>query len=376
MTFRFTPPVPPGDRSFDWSLFERYWFKETTPQETADVEGWIAMHPEQYASYVELYRELSTDPVAPLRADEVDHLLAGVLDATGLQPSSAAKPQNSVRDRFTTTAWTRQLRTFASIGLGLVVVAALTWMLSRAGGDTLNPAQSYATSTGQRTTVTLVDGSQVTLAPHSRMEIPATFGISTRTVLLTGEALFDIKSVDRMPFTVQTGAVQTRVLGTRFVVRCYRCEQDVNVAVESGKVAVTRTGIGPAVVTMGQIAAVTDSGIAISKIPTLSEYTDWINGQLTFENRPASDVLATLSRWYDVQFRVTDPAISALRVSGTIPYGSREHMINVVKDLLDVSLSLEARADRSMIVTLAPARVPAPSLRREHLSPLQATQGR
>lgn len=85
----------------------------------------------------------------------------------------------------------------------------------------------------------LNDGSIVSLAKGSRLKYRKSYeGGESRHVFLTGEAFFDISKDPRKPFFVHANEVVTKVLGTSFNVKAYSNENNVTVAVRSGKVSV------------------------------------------------------------------------------------------------------------------------------------------
>ncbi|NBA86823.1 DUF4974 domain-containing protein [Emticicia sp. CRIBPO] len=86
----------------------------------------------------------------------------------------------------------------------------------------------------------LPDGSAIILAPKSRLSYPADFNNETRTVYLSGEATFDIIKNPSKPFYVYANELVTKVLGTRFHVKAFGDEKDVEVTVQQGKVSVYR----------------------------------------------------------------------------------------------------------------------------------------
>lgn len=74
---------------------------------------------------------------------------------------------------------------------------------------------SIVVPAGQQMSLTLPDNSQVQLNSGTRLEYPVVFG-KTRSVKLSGEALFDVAPDRKHPFIVQTFASDIRVLGTKF----------------------------------------------------------------------------------------------------------------------------------------------------------------
>ncbi len=371
---------PPIEHVPDMTLIERYWFRETSPEETAALEVWFAAHPEWKARYDRLQQDLKTDPCVDLSVDELQHFIANVLYSIqdGSEAKVAAqigvevaeaKPLTERVDTHIPTVLDRcrnvipaisrsglsARRTMAvAVSLFLVLAVGFSWLLTDIGRDGIHSDSIYTAGIGQRITVTLADGSRVTLAPQTTVLVSPTFSKSTRTVSLIGEAHFDVVAGHRQPFIVQTGTVKTRVLGTRFVVKHYRNDRFVHVAVETGKVSVGSAVSLHSVVAAGRVAWLVDSGVVISTGSNLSDYTDWMNGQITFNGTPLPEALVTLHRWYGVKFMVADSSLAALQLSGTIPHGSLEDLLRNLKDLLDVSLSDERHRDGSLTITLHP----------------------
>ncbi len=359
--------APFNGEHLDDDLLERYWLGETSAEESTVVAAWFTANPEWQARYEQLRSGLEANAEDDLSAGDMDRLIAGALDAMGIHPagevSKTSMPHMALlKDREAQSrpeqsqGWSlvSQQMSLIVATVAVVLVVGLTWIL---GSDRVHPSstadQIYTTGTGQRITVTLPDSSRVTLAPQSTLHVATAFGISLRKVSLTGEAHFDIASVSPAPFIIQTGTVQTRVLGTRFVVKRYQEDRDVRVAVETGKVAVGHVNETPLVLTAGRIAAVGDSGIILFDRTHLSTYTGWMHDQLAFQDTPLSETLVALSRWYRVEFRMADSLIAAGVVTGIFPNESLEDMLSILKNLLAVSLSYKRSDNGVLIITLS-----------------------
>lgn len=74
------------------------------------------------------------------------------------------------------------------------------------------------TGNRQVKTIELSDGSLVTLNEHSSVTYKR-FLWNTRTVKLNGEAFFEVKHDVNRPFSVNTGKLLVKVLGTSFIVK-------------------------------------------------------------------------------------------------------------------------------------------------------------
>lgn len=117
-------------------------------------------------------------------------------------------------------------RSIAAAGL-LVVVGGMLWWQ---GGEIARPLQddapvvaasspeSYVTAVGERSTITLGDGSQVSLNTDSRLRV--SFTADRRQVtLLAGQALFEVAPDSVRPFEVAAAGHRVVALGTAFDVR-------------------------------------------------------------------------------------------------------------------------------------------------------------
>ncbi|MBT1705213.1 FecR family protein [Chryseosolibacter indicus] len=86
--------------------------------------------------------------------------------------------------------------------------------------------------------VTLEDGSIVTLKPKSKIAFSKQFVADKREVFLEGEAFFNVSKDKNRPFIVYSKEVVTKVLGTSFNIRAYDTDEQITVAVKTGKVSV------------------------------------------------------------------------------------------------------------------------------------------
>ena len=92
-------------------------------------------------------------------------------------------------------------------------------------GKDLNPHEPYQ----------LADGSLVYLNGNSEISFSNKFGFNNRKLTLKGEAFFEVKRNEKIPFSIKTHKTTTQVLGTSFNVYSDQSEQ-VRVSVVSGVV--------------------------------------------------------------------------------------------------------------------------------------------
>ncbi|MDZ7682815.1 MAG: FecR domain-containing protein [Fodinibius sp.] len=109
----------------------------------------------------------------------------------------------------------------------VIVAAGILWM-----------PQTVTAPRGEFATVTLPDGSTVELNSGSKLQYNRLYGITNRSVSISGEAFFVVEEGD-LPFTVLTNGATVQVTGTRFNVRSWHeyPQGETEVAVEEGSVA-------------------------------------------------------------------------------------------------------------------------------------------
>ena len=135
-----------------------------------------------------------------------------------------------------------------SAAASVLLLLGLSWFLYNRSSDISNTSNQAVTvpkgviqiknTSDKPRKITLEDGSLVILKVNSSISYPEHFGDQTRSVLLDGEAFFDVQKNPTKPFVVHTGELVTEVLGTRFTIRSYEHTPSIEVRVQSGRVSV------------------------------------------------------------------------------------------------------------------------------------------
>ncbi|GBQ99346.1 anti-FecI sigma factor FecR [Gluconacetobacter liquefaciens NRIC 0522] len=155
----------------------------------------------------------------------------------------------------------------------------------------------YTAPTGHDRTITLADGSIITLgaksaiAVHDRPE-------GRDVTLLAGEAFFQVRHDAHRPFTVHAGTLRARDIGTRFDIRMDRAE--IRVGVQDGTVGIstapnspeTRLGSGDEIRLNRATGTLTQDQVAPDTIGS------WTTGTLVVADDTADNVIETLRRYY------------------------------------------------------------------------------
>ena len=185
--------------------------------------------------------------------------------------------------------------------------------------------------------MTLPDGTAVWLMSGSTITYPSNFsGNKTRNVEITGEAFFDVAKDSKHPFIVNLGEIGLKVVGTSFSVMNYGNENQIQVALKTGKVDLFKGEYQPnkhfVQLTPGQLATYKrdESEFSVSTADVV-KYTTWTEGILLFRNDPLTEVLKKLGRWYNVVIEIDDPSVSNFPFTATIKNENLDQIIDMLQ---------------------------------------------
>lgn len=284
----------------------------------------------------EFYSWLAADP----RHGEAYETLARIFEDVGQVDGIADLPRDSV--------WRRIGGKAPAVAFACVAMLAALWALPSL---TLETAESFETAIGQTRTLTLADGSSVTLGADSEIQIR--IGESARGARLErGEAFFDVAPDPARPFIVRAGGAFVRVVGTRFDV--HRGVQRVRISVLEGRVevrdarALTLAPAAVRVLTAGQRTEVEERPpyVAVASVSPPVEsapVTDmWRSGRLTYDDVRLEEVIADINRYYAPGARLMTPEVADLRVTAAFETTEIESFFSALEAALPVSAAREA----------------------------------
>ena len=185
---------------------------------------------------------------------------------------------------------------------------------------------------GQRSRVTLYDGTKVWLNSGTKLKYPVAFSRDTRDVFIEGEAYFEVAKDIEHPFVVSAGKLKIEVLGTHFNVCAYSDDNELYTTLEEGVVKAINTTNGTYVkLYPGEQVILNREKNGFKRLSVETElYTSWKENLLKFEDAPFDEVIKKMERWYDVKIKV-DPAINTKeRYTMTIKTESLREMLQLV----------------------------------------------
>lgn len=201
------------------------------------------------------------------------------------------------------------------------------------------------TPRGGEYSVTLADGTVVSLNAASELRYPVAFTGERREVFLSGEGYFEVATDSARPFVVRTEAARVRAYGTEFNVNAYAGAGMRTVLVD-GKVGVSgRDSEEERVLRPSQLAVCDEEGRLLEvRDVDVFPYIAWKEGQFVFKDENLERILEVLSRWYDVDVEWRDEAVKALHFTGHIrKYDDIEVILNAINRMVGTRLRVEGQ---------------------------------
>ena len=167
-----------------------------------------------------------------------------------------------------------------------------------------------STAKGQKLTIYLPDGSKVKINSNSKVWFDTYFKDTSRTVYLSGEAFFEVERDPTRPFTVISGDVVTKALGTSFNINSTQPDL-VNITLATGKVLVaikTQQDNKRSVYLSPGEQFVFNANRNVTHVHhvDLDEVLAWTKGKIIFREANGNLVFNKLSDWYGVNFQFED----------------------------------------------------------------------
>jgi transmembrane sensor len=193
------------------------------------------------------------------------------------------------------------------------------------------------------TTITLPDGTTVTLNAQSEIKYPEKFSASERIVKLSGEAYFDVVHDAAHPFVVETGEVRVEDLGTSFNVSAYPGRNQVEVNVTSGSVRLRdRLNRESTIIPAGSRGKYSNrDGNMLVSGELSPNFRSWITKELAFRHTPLSEVFEQLENIYHVPIEFSDQSIAGIAYTANFDKFELDDIVDVIAKTHHLSVTKE-----------------------------------
>ena len=179
------------------------------------------------------------------------------------------------------------------------------------------------TNPGMTTSIVLPDSTVVCLNSESVLRYPSAFGKNSREVELTGEAFFDVKPDKDKRFVVTTPhQSQIEVYGTSFNVEAYATDNHISTTLVEGQVGFlfkAQNGDGHKILLSPKHKLVykPESGETQIYETSCKSEIAWKEGEIIFNNTPMNEILAMLSKRFNVEFVIKNKHLEEYSFTST-----------------------------------------------------------
>ena len=320
------------EKIIDEEILIRYLTGTTSPEENEQVEQWCAESPNNLTTVEQLYFALQvSNRLNVIRSVDPEKRLSELKTRILLQ-------EKGIRRRILF----RRLQRAAAI-LFIPLVSVLLWLLLHKDELSVQYVELHS-NPGMVASFTLPDGSKVWLNGGSRLRFPSVFKGQKREVEMSGKGYFEVAHNALQPFSVKAGETfSLEVLGTSFNLSAYDDEDIIETTLINGSVKLNLLQEGKMVQCMMQpnekviykkykdivkipgdlqktdsILPAANKATVSVKIATVDPKYDiaWKDNRILFKNHTMEEVIRTLGRYYNVQFKVLNKKVMDSEITG------------------------------------------------------------
>ena len=211
----------------------------------------------------------------------------------------------------------RSVLRYAAAIVGVMVLAAGLAYWFRNKAEELVVASA---AHGQVREMLLPDGTKVWLNQSSVLKYPRAFEGKERHVYLDGEAYFEVARNHEKPFMVKSPAMDVRVLGTSFNIKCRPDNSFAETTLIEGEVEVKdKSDKGRITLLPGQKAVLNrvTGRMQVKQVDPKMEIV-WHNDLIPFEKSSIFQIAAALERFYGVKIILSPDVDSTNTYSGVL----------------------------------------------------------
>jgi len=196
------------------------------------------------------------------------------------------------------------------------------------------PQQPIATAGTTIETVTLSDGSTVTLRPHS-MLFENHLSDQSHVYNLEGEAYFVVTKKENRKFVVMTESGSVEVLGTEFNLRTWDNTTDVYLKTGALRFSSTRNEESSVLLSPGEFSSLlNDQTISTPRVAEEDQFTSWRYNEIIFTNRKAESIFSELEHHYSISIIAPDSVNNEI-LGGSISLESANLSLQNLGTVLD-----------------------------------------
>lgn len=224
----------------------------------------------------------------------------------------------------------RRFYTATAVACMLFVALVLVGIHYYSTPDYATTPLTVYTNVGDKSRVTLPDGTEVNLNAMSKIAFYYDTDNDTRVVSLSGEAYFNVAQDKNHPFFVQTGDLKVECLGTKFNVNAYPENSYISVVLAEGKVNLVSDRESMLMSPNSLVKYDKTKCLMMKQNVDAINYCEWMNGYIYFNNERFEDIIKVISRNYGITVNILSQGLKEERFTGSVYQADIKKMLNML----------------------------------------------
>jgi len=318
----------------DFYKIAQSYFQGTITDEDEKLLSRFLQEGEQNRSLFQQWEAEWRDASREQASDKTADAWKRMMEARKTEGKNAASGVSSTIEKDTSSK--KRYWYYAAAAVALLLIGSALWLFLPK--DTQEPFFAQ-TAPHEQQTVTLPDGTQVTLNGGSKLTCAKDFGKEDRCITFEGEGVFDVQKDAKKPFVINVGDYSVTVLGTQFNLSAYQQDEDYTLVLMEGSVKIKHKQDSVLVSPNEQVRFDRETATFDKEPAQASDADAWTEGRLAFDNIPLRDLARKLERIYDVRISIADAQLAQEQVYISVSTNeSFADVCDALKALLPISI--------------------------------------
>lgn len=238
--------------------------------------------------------------------------------------------------------WKRSTRIFLQISVAASVLLATVLAGWHIAQDRNPEIFSIVAERGQKSSITLPDGSRVWLNSASTISYTSDYNSRERDVFLKGEAYFEVAKNPEIPFIVHSQDLSVEALGTKFNIRSYEEDPVIVTTLVEGMVRTTAGNVSDMLYPEQESSFDKQTGLMRkTRVQDPMHMIPWLKNEILFTENSLSEIALLLERMYNVTVKFDDEKVGDFTYTGLVRNNSLQNVLELISTTSPVTYVID-----------------------------------